>query len=131
VGDAVLIETSRRLLGVIRDGDTVARLGGDEFVLVVEPWNRAKREDGVERLAATDQHFSVEIAQRIVRALGEPFEVEGVQYTVSVSVGIALGRSDSQGAHDEAAAVELLNAADAAMYTAKKSGRNRVHAPFV
>jgi diguanylate cyclase (GGDEF)-like protein/PAS domain S-box-containing protein len=130
VGDAVLIETSQRLLGVIRDGDTVARLGGDEFVLVIEPWNRSNRESTVERETDVTRHFTLEIAERIVRALSEPFEVSGTNYTVSVSVGIALGRPWSSDDQGRASAVELLEAADAAMYLAKNAGRNRIHAGF-
>jgi diguanylate cyclase (GGDEF)-like protein/PAS domain S-box-containing protein len=130
IGDAVLIETARRLLGVIREGDTVARLGGDEFVLIVEPWNRPKRERDVERDIVTRQHFSLEIAQRIVRALSEPFDINGVKYGVSVSVGIALGRPAPSRESDKANAIELLKVADAAMYAAKNSGRNQVHADF-
>jgi diguanylate cyclase (GGDEF)-like protein len=129
VGDAVLIETSRRLLGVIREGDTVARLGGDEFVVIVEPWNRVPREGEPQRATADRRQFSAEIAQRIVFAISEPFIVDGIHYTVSVSVGIALGQPGSPGEHD-AHALALLEDADAAMYTAKKAGRNRVHASF-
>jgi diguanylate cyclase (GGDEF)-like protein/PAS domain S-box-containing protein len=127
VGDAVLIETSRRLLGVIREGDTVARLGGDEFVLIVEPWNRKWREGDVERDPTTARHFSLEIAQRIVRALGEPFDVNEEQCRVTVSVGIALGHPVSADHPADVSAVELVETADAAMYEAKKSGKNRVH----
>jgi diguanylate cyclase (GGDEF)-like protein/PAS domain S-box-containing protein len=130
VGDAVLVETSRRLLGVIRDGDTVARLGGDEFVLIVEPWNRERQAGDAEREAAT-QHFSLEIADRIIRALAEPFDVNGAQYRVSVSVGIAVGQPVPTEVSADVIAVELLEAADAAMYEAKKSGKNRVHTAAV
>ncbi len=124
-GDAVLIETAKRLLSVIRDGDTVARLGGDEFVLIVEPWNRPRRDADVERDVVTG-HFSLEIANRIVRAISEPFDVEGEQYQISVSVGIALGHPAPETSAADIA-VELMGAADTAMYEAKKSGKNRVH----
>jgi diguanylate cyclase (GGDEF)-like protein len=130
VGDAVLVETAHRLLGVIRDGDTVARLGGDEFVLVIEPWSRAKRESDAKSEATAVQHFSLEVAQRIVRALSEPIKVNGAAYSVSVSVGIALWKPQSSGEKVGIVAVELMETADAAMYTAKKSGRNQVHASF-
>lgn len=128
-GDAVLIETSHRLLGVIREGDTAARFGGDEFVLIVEPWNRpsiadASRDpsDGGDR-----QHFSLEVANRVARALGKPFIIAGVQHDVTVSVGVALGRPAPTGATGALNAVQLLEAADAAMYVAKNLGKNRVH----
>ena len=127
VGDAVLIETSQRLLRVIRDGDTVARLGGDEFVLIVEPWNRPSRGGDRERTTAESQHFSLEIADRIVKALSEPFDVNGTPYRVSVSVGITVGHPAPTGESAALSANDLLEAADAAMYEAKKSGKNRVH----
>jgi PAS domain S-box-containing protein len=126
VGDSVLVETSRRLLGVIREGDTVARLGGDEFVLVVEPWNRPDRPAGLGREGVPRRHFSEEIARRILEALSEPFSVNGVDYVISVSVGIALSVAPPVGSNNEAA-VTLLEAADAAMYEAKKNGKNQVH----
>jgi diguanylate cyclase (GGDEF)-like protein/PAS domain S-box-containing protein len=130
VGDAVLIETSRRLLGVIREGDTVARLGGDEFVLVIEPWNRAERERDDRGETAAVQHFSLEVAHRIVRALSEPINVNNVAYSISVSVGIALMKPGASNEKVASVAVELMETADAAMYTAKKSGRNQIHAAF-
>jgi diguanylate cyclase (GGDEF)-like protein/PAS domain S-box-containing protein len=130
VGDEVLIETSKRLIGVIRDGDTVARLGGDEFVLIVEPWNRSNDAKGVERKSTPSQHFSVEIAERIVQALGDPFVVNGVNHIISVSVGIALGPTAPMGEQSSATAIALLEAADAEMYEAKKGGRNQVHSTF-
>lgn len=125
-GDAVLIEASRRLLGAVRDGDTVARLGGDEFVLVVEPWNRSKRTNDIDAEFLPRQHFSLEIAERIVRAVGEPYTVNGTDHEVSVSVGIAVGGSTTSSEPVSATAEKLLEAADAAMYEAKKRGRNRV-----
>ena len=126
VGDAVLIETARRLLGVIREGDTVARLGGDEFVLIVEPWSRATRESPVDE-SLPRQHFSLEIAQRIVRVFGDPFTVNDVDYGVTVSVGVARGNPGATSEQAQSVAVSLLEAADAAMYVAKKSGSNQIY----
>ena len=119
-GDAVLIEVSQRLLATIRDGDTVARLGGDEFVIVVEPWNRSTRTN-----LATGSVLSVEVAQRVLRALAKPFLVEGVEYFLSASIGVAYVSSGAVGTNAQRAA-KIIADADAAMYEAKKSGKNRI-----
>jgi diguanylate cyclase (GGDEF)-like protein/PAS domain S-box-containing protein len=119
-GDAVLIEVSERLLATIRDGDTVARLGGDEFVIVVEPWNRSTRTN-----LATGSVLSVEVAQRVLRALAKPFLVEGVEYFLSASIGVAYVSSGAVGTNAQRAA-KIIADADAAMYEAKKSGKNRI-----
>jgi diguanylate cyclase (GGDEF)-like protein/PAS domain S-box-containing protein len=102
-GDHVLVEVGRRLSRVSRQGDTIARFGGDEFVLLCS----ALREDDV-RL----------IASRAVRAIGERFEHEGNDLTVTGSIGVVVT--------DDALADpgELLQQADIAMYEAKGAGRD-------
>ena len=103
-GDLLLRETAQRLQSCVRAYDTVARLGGDEFaVLVLEV-------AGSEGLAI--------IADKILRALAEPFVIEGRELFVSCSIGIALCPDDS-GDLDA-----LMKYADSAMYYAKKQGRN-------
>ncbi len=119
-GDAVLIEVSERLLGTVREGDTVARLGGDEFVIVVEPWNRSTRTN-----LAKGPVLSVEVAQRILRALAKPFRVDGIEYDLSASIGVAYLSPGSSGTSAERAA-KIIADADAAMYAAKKDGKNRI-----
>jgi diguanylate cyclase (GGDEF)-like protein len=119
-GDAVLIEVSRRLLGSVREGDTVARLGGDEFVIVVEPWNRSTRTN-----LSKGSVLSVEVAQRILRALAKPFLLDGVAYDISASIGVAYRSTDTGGTNAERAAQTIANA-DSAMYEAKKNGKNRI-----
>jgi diguanylate cyclase (GGDEF)-like protein/PAS domain S-box-containing protein len=119
-GDAVLIEVSERLLGSIREGDTVARLGGDEFVIVVEPWNRSNRTN-----LSKGSVLSVEVAQRILRALTKPFVVEGAEYAISASIGVAYLSASDSGTNAERAA-RFIADADAAMYEAKKNGKNRI-----
>lgn len=105
-GDALLVEMAQRLQADVRVSDTVARLGGDEFVVLLTPlegsddWRPA-----VERLVATAQ-----------RALDLP---GGSRVQVSASIGVALS-----GVHGHDAAA-LLGAADTALYSAKRSGRNR------
>lgn len=108
VGDAVLVEYARRLLGSVRATDMVARLAGDEFVLVLE------------NLSAPGDVASV--AEKIVERINAPpFVVEGQQIEVTTSVGIAFHRA----ADSSVTAAELLARADAALYNAKAAGRNR------
>ena len=104
-GDLLLQEVARRLVAETRKCDTVARWGGDEFVLLMTE--------------KKDESFTMAASERILERLcGEPFELEGNEIFVSASIGIALFPED--GATPEA----LLQHADAAMYEAKKSGRN-------
>ena len=104
VGDQLLIAFAERIAGAVRPGDTVARLGGDEFTVLLE------------RLV--EQTEATVIAERIVRAMDAPFEIEGSELRVSVSIGISL----NAGAQSPA---ELISAADIAMYDAKRQGRGR------
>ena len=111
-GDAALKEVARRLLHCVRSSDTVARLGGDEFVLLLTP------------LGHTDDCHAV--LQRVLAALHEPLALPGgVVGALSASVGVSLFPE-----HGKQAA-QLMALADAAMYAAKRSGKNRVafHTP--
>ena len=103
VGDQYLQEVALRLKRQLRPHDKLARLGGDEFAALV-PLVRTRAE--VE-----------EIAQRLERCLDEPFALEELALTGSASVGIALYPEDGATRDD------LLNAADAAMYSAKNAKR--------
>ena len=103
-GDALLRAAATRLEGCLRAGDTAARLGGDEFAVLAE------------QLA--DRRDATALAERILDAFREPWEVEGRTLDVSASVGVAI-RDDGESAED------LLRNADAAMYHAKSRGRGR------
>ena len=100
-GDVLLVEIARRLRQVLRPADTVARLGGDEFAVLSE--------------SIADEATAVEIAERIIDAVGAPFDLEVGHAQVAASVGIALadGAADPEG---------LLRAADRGMYAAKSCG---------
>ncbi len=138
-GDAVLIETARRLQGVLREGDTVARVGGDEFVIVIEPWNRpdpvtdATSGGGVHTGPRAprpgdldaDRLLGPQIAERVARALRRPIEVNGVDHVISASIGITYGPIALPGLDSDTAADLVLQDADAAMYTAKRRGKDR------
>jgi len=113
-GDAVLVETTRRILSVLREHDTVARIGGDEFVVIVEPWQR----EGI--LGQVDaRSLAVTLAQRLAAELRQPIAVDGVEHVVTASIGITYaGAAAAQGD-------EVLRDADAAMYRAKHAGKDR------
>lgn len=102
-GDAVLVETARRLKATVRGADIVARLGGDEFVVAQE----------------TDADGAEATTHRIVEALEPPYELpDGTLVTCTASLGIAESRLHAVGA-------SLLAAADAAMYAAKRLRHGR------
>ena len=99
-GDLFLIEAARRLRRAARVDDTVARLGGDEFVVVA-----CLHDDGA----------AYELAARLCTAFKEPFVLNDVLLSVAASVGIATTR-DTDGD------IDLLDAADIALYEAKADG---------
>lgn len=103
-GDDLLREIARRLLDTVRACDTVSRLGGDEFVVLLEnPADRAEVEA---------------VARRIIAEINLPIPLHGVDAHVGTSVGIALHGENGTSAE------ALLAHADAAMYAAKKGGKN-------
>jgi len=105
VGDLVLRHTTERIQTAVRDFDVVGRFGGEEFVII---------------LKNTDLAMAGVIAERIREEIaGTPFHVKEFNIGVTISLGVAML---SKGEHLEA----LLERADAAMYQAKKDGRNRV-----
>ncbi len=104
IGDRLLKEVADRLVRATRRSDTVARLGGDEFTLVVTDLAEAQN--------------VTTIAQHIVQALAEPFNLEGYLFSVTASIGVALYPADGEDAET------LLQKADQAMYRAKKRGGN-------
>ncbi len=105
VGDGLLQSVARRLLEVVRSGDTVSRLGGDEFVVVFS-----------DLVDASEVGHIVE--NRLIPLIRAPHVVNGIELNVSCSVGIAVYPEDGD-------SVEMLmRNADAAMYHAKDEGRN-------
>ncbi len=108
IGDTLLRELAVRLTARVREEDLVARPGGDEFMVL------ATR-------TATD-HVIAEIADRLLDAVIEPFEIDGHEVFVTASVGVAV--SD----HGHETPDELLRDADTAMYRAKELGGGRFEA---
>ncbi|MBC3348092.1 diguanylate cyclase [Pseudomonas sp. SWRI196] len=107
-GDAVLTAVATRVRAQLREGDLVARLGGDEFAVLLAPLHRAE-----------DAEL---IAEKIIASMEMPIQLPGnASVLTSLSVGIAV--YPDHGATPGA----LLNAADAAMYQAKRLARGGQH----
>jgi diguanylate cyclase (GGDEF)-like protein len=100
-GDELLVAVAHRIRGCLRANDTAARLGGDEFVVLAEGVATA---DG-----------AGEVAERVMGALAEPFVLAGAKVPVGASIGVAFAPVGAGSAD------ELLNNADAAMYSAKRA----------
>jgi len=105
VGDALLCAVTERLSGLLRTGDTLARVSGDEFVIVLEG------------IRANDD--AIEIASRMIEAMGMPFDLSQGTVHIGASIGIAFGTAVDCNAE------ELLKHADVALYRAKAAGRNQ------
>ena len=107
-GDLLLTSVADRIRSCLRTEDMAARLGGDEFaVLLATSRSHAKSQD---------------VARRILEALRRPFALGGETVLISATIGIA---ESAGGTATDLTADELLRNADLAMYSAKKSGKNR------
>ena len=121
-GDAVLLETSQRLLHALREYDTVARIGGDEFVIVVEPWNRVSTEQPT---IEQDRLVALKVADRVADVLRQPIIVDGVEFSITVSIGVTHAALSTPGNTRRVTADQVLQDADTAMYRAKSHGKDR------
>lgn len=102
-GDLLLKAVATRLRGHLHSQDTLARIGGDEFVLLVE---------------LQDPSDAMNVAIKQVNLVSRPFKVAEHDLQLSASLGIVLYPGNGQDQH------ELLRNADAAMYHAKRVGKN-------
>ena len=103
-GDELLRQMARRLRAALRRGDVICRLGGDEFAVILDS-------------AATEGELSI-VGDKIVQACAEPYFIEGREFFITGSVGIAVLPTHA----DEFEA--LVRCADTAMYHAKDTGKN-------
>ena len=105
-GDVLLQLATERLQRCVREFDTLARMGGDEFMVVVND--------------ISDDQTALAIAERLRRVFQKPFPIDGNQRRMSASLGVAMYPRDGRDVST------LRRNADAAMYGAKRGGKDRV-----
>ena len=106
-GDKLLVGVTNNLKHMLRAEDTLARIGGDEFVLLM-----------TELLSPEE---CMQVLERVLHAVKQPVEINGLLLSVSASIGVSLFPQDHVDADT------LLRHADQAMYMAKEAGKNRYH----
>lgn len=104
MGDRLLQAVSQRMLTCIRKGDTLSRFGGDEFTLLLSD--------------TQDKEAAIQVAEKILSSIKEPFPIGGHDIYVGASIGIAM--YPESGATMDA----LIKNADIAMYRVKKTGKD-------
>jgi diguanylate cyclase (GGDEF)-like protein len=102
-GDKLLVQFAMRLRACVRASDSVARLGGDEFIVLLEDLK--------------DRDAALRIADKILEETRAPVRIDAREVAVTTSIGIAYYAGDESGE-------ELLQRADAALYEAKRAGRD-------
>ena len=101
-GDRVLLDVAQRIQGCLRQEDTLARLGGDQFALL---------------LGQADAAAAEATARRVLHVVAQPYDNDGVPFTVTCSIGMALAPSHGSTLN------ELARHADSAMRAVKADGR--------
>ncbi len=107
VGDELLRAVGERLQEAVRQEDLVARYGGDEFVVVCQ---------------VTSSEAALEVADRILASIVQPYHFSGDEIELGASVGLSISATRDM----SAGADHLLRAADQSMYSAKLAGGNRI-----
>jgi diguanylate cyclase (GGDEF)-like protein len=106
VGDGLLVAVSDRLRTCVREVDTLARLGGDEFAII--------------QVGVRQPDDAESLANRIIAAFRQPFDVDGHQVMAGASIGVTIAPGDSVSYET------LMRDADIALYLAKTEGRGTV-----
>jgi diguanylate cyclase (GGDEF)-like protein len=109
VGDQLLTRVAERLKEQMTEREVCGRLGGDEFAVVIRD--------------ASEPSYVEKVAQRVIRSLSQPYQVDHHTLFVGVSVGSAIGPRDGE------AAETLMRNADLALYRSKDEGGN-AHFPY-
>ncbi|MGK2858968.1 MAG: diguanylate cyclase domain-containing protein [Thermoanaerobaculia bacterium] len=104
-GDALLREVADRLRASVRRTDVVGRMGGDEFIVLLDSLKH-------------DSDASL-VAEKTLEAVVEPFENDGKSMRITATIGVAIFPADGDDPDS------FIAAADRAMYSAKRAGKNR------
>jgi len=107
-GDALLVETAKRIKNSLKESDILARIGGDEFIIVLTNTN-----NGVQNIEV--------VGNKILTTLAKPYLFEEKEIYCTASIGVAIYPNDADNIN------QLLKNADHAMYGAKTKGRNTIH----
>ncbi|MBB5360737.1 diguanylate cyclase (GGDEF)-like protein [Rhodanobacter sp. ANJX3] len=110
-GDVLLQEIAARLQRQLRSNDTVARLGGDEFALILEDID--------------DPRLAMQLCQSLCDALAEPYAFSIGETQITARVGASIGVAPYLHTDRQNADEQLIQAADRAMYEAKRAGKSR------
>jgi diguanylate cyclase (GGDEF)-like protein len=110
-GDALLQEIAARLTSQLRESDTVARLGGDEFAVILENIDEAR--------------IALQLCQELCRRLAEPYRLMVNGSPIEAHIGASIGIAPFVPSQHADADEQLIQAADRAMYEAKRGGKNR------
>jgi diguanylate cyclase (GGDEF)-like protein len=102
-GDRLLQAVADRLRDCLREGDVVSRFGGDEFAIL--------------QRNADQPNAATALATRVIEALEQPFDIDGNQANIGVSVGISIAPTDGMNVD------RLIRNGDLALYRAKAEGR--------
>lgn len=112
IGDQLLQQVAARLVESTRSKDMVARFGGDEFLVLLEPTDTTINAD---RAIYRASH----VADKLLKALARAFGLNGVDYQIAASIGIAVF---DEHCHEP---LDIIKQAELAMYEAKSAGRSR------
>lgn len=103
VGDKLLVEVGKRIRAAVRESDIVSRLGGDEFAIILPN--------------LSDSAEAATLAERLVKSIERPFDIDTESLSIGLSVGIAI--APINGTRPD----QILRNADLALYRAKEEGR--------
>lgn len=111
-GDELLKQVAERIQSILRATDTIARLGGDEFVVLIP--------------ALKETYPIKNIAQKLVKALNEPYHLSTGIGVIGASIGVTVTPPTCDKRQKACHVLTLLEQADQAMYLAKQAGRGQV-----